>query len=511
MPWRSIPARYIARWNGATWQPLGSGMNYIVYALTVYNGELIAGGYFTTAGGNLASKIARWDGATWQALGSGMNRPVNALTVYNDELIAGGAFSTAGGHVSAYWARWGPVVGACCFADGHCERLADAECTAAGGTYQGDNTACDPNPCPQPPATGACCFVDGHCEPLTQASCTTASGTYEGDGTACDPNPCPQPPETGACCYDNGSCQVKTEAQCMAGGGDYQGDDATCAAADCPQPPSCAYELTTAVDGQGSVAASPSHDTYGCNASVSLTATADECWHFVHWQGALSGTTNPAALTMSVNKSVTAVFEIDQYTLDVTAEGEGSVALDPTGGTYDCGTTVHLTATAEPGWHFVRWQGDASGTDTGDSVVMSADRQVTAVFEPDVVQYTLTVTTQGEGAVDPPGGTYDAGTTVTLTATPSSGWHFVRWAGDASGTDAGSSVVMSQDRNVTAVFEQDTADTSDNDEQSDTALPDRPAQGGCGGVCPAASGGMIGLMLAGLLRGRATIRRVRTR
>ena len=33
------------------WSPLGSGMNGTVYALTVYNGNLIAGGYFTTAGG----------------------------------------------------------------------------------------------------------------------------------------------------------------------------------------------------------------------------------------------------------------------------------------------------------------------------------------------------------------------------------------------------------------------------------------------------------------------------
>ena len=32
------------------------------------------------------------------------------LTVYNGELIAGGSFTTAGGQVSAYWARWGPDV-----------------------------------------------------------------------------------------------------------------------------------------------------------------------------------------------------------------------------------------------------------------------------------------------------------------------------------------------------------------------------------------------------------------
>jgi hypothetical protein len=36
-----------------------------------------------------------------------MDKPVAALTAYGDELIAGGYFTTAGGQVSTYWARWG--------------------------------------------------------------------------------------------------------------------------------------------------------------------------------------------------------------------------------------------------------------------------------------------------------------------------------------------------------------------------------------------------------------------
>ena len=44
-----------------------------VCALTVYNGELIAGGWFTTAGGVTCNCIARWDGSAWQPLGSGMS------------------------------------------------------------------------------------------------------------------------------------------------------------------------------------------------------------------------------------------------------------------------------------------------------------------------------------------------------------------------------------------------------------------------------------------------------
>jgi hypothetical protein len=59
-----------------------------VYALTVFDDgggpALYAGGEFTTAGGSSTNNIAKWDGASWSALGSGMNHVVRALTVLDD-------------------------------------------------------------------------------------------------------------------------------------------------------------------------------------------------------------------------------------------------------------------------------------------------------------------------------------------------------------------------------------------------------------------------------------------
>jgi len=77
-----------------------------VDALTVYGGDLIAGGHFDAAGGTACGRIARWDGSNWQPLGKGLDNSAFALTVVDDKLIAGGCFGTAGGQVSAYWARW---------------------------------------------------------------------------------------------------------------------------------------------------------------------------------------------------------------------------------------------------------------------------------------------------------------------------------------------------------------------------------------------------------------------
>jgi spore coat protein A len=44
---------------------------------------------------------------------------------------------------------------------------------------------------PAPDPTGACCFADGTCDTLTEAQCIAASGTYQGDDTACLPDLCP--------------------------------------------------------------------------------------------------------------------------------------------------------------------------------------------------------------------------------------------------------------------------------------------------------------------------------
>ncbi len=66
-------------------------------ALTEYNGQLVAGGHFGTAGGMACNCIASWDGSYWRPLGSGMSSKVDALTVHNGELVAGGYFTTADG------------------------------------------------------------------------------------------------------------------------------------------------------------------------------------------------------------------------------------------------------------------------------------------------------------------------------------------------------------------------------------------------------------------------------
>lgn len=78
--------------------------------------------------------------------------------------------------------------GACCLDGGVCVETDASTCAGLGGSYQGDGTDCDPNPCPQP--TGACCLGDGTCIITTHDDCLTMGGMFAGPGTDCDPNPC---------------------------------------------------------------------------------------------------------------------------------------------------------------------------------------------------------------------------------------------------------------------------------------------------------------------------------
>lgn len=76
---------------------------------------------------------------------------------------------------------------------------------------------------------------------------------------------------------------------------------------------------------------------------------------------------------------------------------------------------------------------------------------------PPPVQSTYTLSTsvspQGAGTVSPSGGQYDSGATVTLTASPASGYNFDHWSGGASGTTSTITITMNSDKSLTANFE----------------------------------------------------------
>jgi len=107
---------FIARWDGQSWSPLGTGLNSPSFALAGFDDgggpALYAGGSFTLAGGAIAHRIAKWDGRSWSNLGSGMDNFVRVMCVFDDgsgngaELYVGGEFTVAGGLTVNHVAKW---------------------------------------------------------------------------------------------------------------------------------------------------------------------------------------------------------------------------------------------------------------------------------------------------------------------------------------------------------------------------------------------------------------------
>src|SRR5262249_54812608 len=120
-----VAAANVAKWNGSSWAPLGSGTSGppaaagTIFALKRFNDgsgpRLYASGFFTRAGGGPASPLAAWDGNGWSAVGSGLELlPVNSLgnavgltmeafdpAGTGASLFVGGYFSHAGGKESS--------------------------------------------------------------------------------------------------------------------------------------------------------------------------------------------------------------------------------------------------------------------------------------------------------------------------------------------------------------------------------------------------------------------------
>jgi hypothetical protein len=102
-------------WNGSSWKELGGAITgNAINAITFDKiGDLYIAGGFNRIGSVVAQNIARWDGATWNALGEGIQKEPNFLTpvralAFDSKgfLYAGGGFKYAGKVKSRNIAKW---------------------------------------------------------------------------------------------------------------------------------------------------------------------------------------------------------------------------------------------------------------------------------------------------------------------------------------------------------------------------------------------------------------------
>jgi hypothetical protein len=104
----------VIQWNGSNWIS-GGTLCAGVYALTVANGIMYAGGTFSQPHGCSISRVAQWNGSDWAAVGDGIDPAattftgppiVDALQGYNGQLFASGDFSKAGSTLANDIGAW---------------------------------------------------------------------------------------------------------------------------------------------------------------------------------------------------------------------------------------------------------------------------------------------------------------------------------------------------------------------------------------------------------------------
>ena len=126
--------------------------------------------------------------------------------------------------------------------------------------------------------------------------------------------------------------------------------------------------------------------------------------------------------------------EIIQQKLTVAVNPLNGGTVSPPSNSYEKGSNVSLVATPSGEYLFKQWQGSISGTSNPTSISMDADKSVTGVFEKR--QYPLNLTLEGSGTIKEEitsivsQAQYPSGTTIKLTALPSSKSIFAGWSGD---------------------------------------------------------------------------------
>lgn len=151
-----------------------------------------------------------------------------------------------------------------------------------------------------------------------------------------------------------------------------------------------------------------------------------------------------------------------QYQITVSADPQNGGSATG-GGSYAYGTTATVTATANNGYMFVGWNegGTIVYSNAEFSFPVDAARTLVAVFTA-IPTYTVTTSVSPSGAGTTTGDdTYQQGTNVTVTATATSGYHFVNWTENGSqvSTNPSYSFSVSANRVLVANFEEDAPDT----------------------------------------------------
>ena len=198
--------------------------------------------------------------------------------------------------------------------------------------------------------------------------------------------------------------------------------------------------------------------TYNHGTTCTLTATASTGYTFVRWtkNGSQVSSSATYSFTVTENATYVAVFNKNSYTISASANPSSGGSVSGAG-TYSHGDNCTLVASPNSDYNFVRWtkNGSQVSTNATYSFTVTANASYVAVFSKKT--YTISASASpSEGGSVSGAGTYDHGSSCSLTATPATGYSFVRWTKNGSqvSTSATYSFTVTENSSFVAVFEE---------------------------------------------------------
>lgn len=198
--------------------------------------------------------------------------------------------------------------------------------------------------------------------------------------------------------------------------------------------------------------------TYTNGQSCTVHANASTGYTFLRWteNGNQVSTSSNYTFTVAGNRNLVAHFQIQNYTISVSANPSNGGTVTG-GGTYTYGSTCTLHATPNNGYTFVKWtkNGTQVSQNPDYSFTVTGNASFVAHFQQSTNNYTVNVLANpnGGGTVTG-GGTYQQGQSCTVAATASNGYEFVNWteSGNTVSSQASYTFTVNSNRILVANF-----------------------------------------------------------
>ncbi len=195
---------------------------------------------------------------------------------------------------------------------------------------------------------------------------------------------------------------------------------------------------------------------YSQGASCTLTATAAAGYTFTNWteNGNVVSTNASYAFTVTSNRTLVANFTAQTYTITTTTNPAG-IGSTTGGGTFNYGATCTLHAYYPQGYSFVNWTKNGTQVSTEATYTFTVTESANYVANFTLNTYTITVTANPTAGGTISGtGTYEHGSTCTLTAAAAAGYSFTNWTenGNVVSSNASYAFTVTSNRTLVANF-----------------------------------------------------------